>query len=536
MRHPFLPTVLITFLAATPVLAQQHEHGAQPAERLGKVHFPTSCTAEVQPAVDRAVALLHSFWYGAAANAFQDVVKRDPSCGIAHWGIAMAAWGNPFGGTRTPETFTRGLAAVAAGRAAQPKTTRERAYLDAVELLYKDADRLDHPTRATAYEEAMARLVAAHPDDTEAAIFYAIALDAAAPATDKKYTKQMKAAGILEKAFAAQPDHPGVAHYLIHTYDVPALAEKGLSAARRYADIAPDAPHALHMPSHIFTRVGAWEDSVSSNRASAAAANKAGSPAEELHAMDYQAYAYLQLARDADAARVKADADAVIKRVEVSGGYGLAGFFAAAAIPARVALERGDWAGAASLTPLAETFPATEAITWFARALGAARSGKADEAAASAAKLEPLRQRLIQAKDAYWADQVDIQRKLADGWVLYARGEKDKAVALVREAATQEDATDKSPVTPGPLAPARELLAEMLLDAGRPADALVEFETVMRKEPGRFRAIAGAMRSAALAKQDAKARNYASALVALAKDSDGQRPALTEAKAIVAGK
>src|SRR5688572_26686421 len=536
MRHPLLATVLMTCLAVTPALAQQHEHGAQPAERLGKVHFQTSCSAEVQPAFDRAVALLHSFWYAAAANAFQDVIKRDPSCAIAHWGIALSGWGNPFGGTRNPETFTRGLAAVASGRAVQPKTPRERAYLDAVELLYKDADKLDHPTRATAYEDAMARLVAAHPDDTEAAIFYAIALDAASPSTDKKYTKQLKAAGILEKAFAAQPDHPGIAHYLIHTYDVPALAEKGLSAARRYAGIAPDAPHALHMPSHIFTRVGAWEDSVSSNRASAAAASKAGAPAEELHAMDYQVYAYLQLAQDADAARVKAEADAVIKRVEVSGGYGLAGFFAAAAIPARVALERGDWAAASSLTPLTGTFPATEAITWFARTLGAARRGNAAEAEASAAKLEPLRQRLIQAKDAYWADQVDIQRKLADGWVLFAKGDRDKALGLVREAATQEDATDKSPVTPGPLAPARELLGEMLLDAGRPADALAEFETVMRKEPGRFRAIAGAMRAAAMAKQDAKARNYAAALVALAKGSDGKRPALTEARTIAAGK
>jgi hypothetical protein len=381
-----------------------------------------------------------------------------------------------------------------------------------------------------AYEQAMQRLVAANPSDTEAAIFYAIALDAAAPPTDKKYTKQLQAALLLEKAFAAQPEHPGISHYLIHSYDVPALADKGLPAARRYAAIAPDAPHALHMPSHIFTRVGAWEDSISSNIASAASARKANSAPEELHAMDYQVYAYLQLAKDADALRVRSESEATIKRVDAGSGYGLAGFFAAAAIPARVALERGDWKSAATLSPMSGTFPATEAIAWFARAVGAARSGNVQEATASTAKLAPLRDKLLAAKDAYWASQVDIMRMGAEAWTLQAQGKTAEAVARMREAANAEDATEKSPVSPGPLAPAREMLGELLLETGQARDALREFETAMVKEPGRFRSLAGAMRAADQAGDAAKARKYASQLIALAKTASPGRPEIEKAK------
>jgi len=523
----------VATLSWSPAIArQQHEHAGTPPERLGKVHFETSCTKAVQPDFDRAVALLHSFWFAASSAAFGAVAETDPACAMAHWGVAMATWGNPLGGTRTRQAFERGLAAIAKARTANPKTPRERAYIDAVELLYTDHDTLDHPTRATAYEKAMAQVAAANPRDSEAAIFYAIALDAAAPATDKTYAKQLKAAMILEKAAAAQPDHPGISHYLIHSYDVPALADKGLPAARRYSTIAPDAPHALHMPSHIFTRVGAWEDSIKSNMASAAAANKAGSPPEELHAMDYMVYAYLQLARDGDARRVRADAEAVVKRVDAAGGYGLAGFFAAAAIPARVALEQGDWREASTLTPLAGTFPATEAMTWFARAIGLARSGHAQDAAASAAKLVPLREALVARNDAYWADQVDIQRKTAEAWAKYAQGQAESALALMREAAKQEDGTEKSPVSPGPLAPARELLAEMLLDAGQAKAALTEFEAVMVKEPGRYRSLAGAMRAAEQTGDKARAKQYAGRLLDLAKSAAPGRPDLEHAKTL----
>jgi hypothetical protein len=531
-RHLLVLAIAAVLMPAV-TWAQQHEHGGAPPERLGKVHFPTTCAKDVQAEFDRAVALLHSFWFAASGAAFESVAQKDPSCAMAHWGVAMANWGNPLGGTRTPQTFQIGLAAVAKARAANPRTPRERGYIDAVELLYKDADKLDHPTRVTAYEKAMEAVVASNPKDSEAAIFYAIALDAAAPATDKTYAKQLKAAAILEKAFAAEPGHPGISHYLIHSYDVPTLAGKGLSAARRYAGIAPDAPHALHMPSHIFTRVGAWEDSISSNKASAASAEKAGSPPEALHAMDYQVYAYLQLARDADAQRVKTESEATIKRVSAASGYGLAGFFAAAAIPARVALERGDWSSAAALTPLAGTFPATEAITWFARAIGAARSGNTAEATTSAEKLAPLRDRLVSAKDSYWADIVDIQSKLALGWAKYAQGQREEGLTLVREAAKQEDATDKSPISPGPLAPARELLAEMLADAGRAKEALVEFEAVMVKEPGRYRSLAGGMAAAEQSGDKIKARKYAMQLIALAKSAAPGRPELTKARTLV---
>jgi hypothetical protein len=284
------------------------------------------------------------------------------------------------------------------------------------------------------------------------------------------------------------------------------------------------------MPSHIFTRVGAWEDSISSNMASAASAKKANSPPEELHAMDYQAYAYLQLAKDADAERVRTEAEATVKRVDAASGYGLAGFFAAAAIPARVALERGQWRDAAALTPLAGSFPATEAITWFARAVGAGRSGNAQEASASAAKLAPLRDKLLAAKDAYWASQVDIMRKGAEAWTLYAEGKRTEAVARMREAADAEDATEKSPVSPGPIAPAREMLGELLLETGQTRDALREFEAAMVKEPGRFRSLAGAMRAADQAGDAAKAKKYASQLLDLGKSASPGRSELNQAR------
>jgi hypothetical protein len=508
--------------------AQEHQHGAQPAERLGKVHFETSCAASVRADFDRAVALLHSFWYGAAIAAFEDVAKKDPACAMAHWGAALGIWGNPLGGTRTPATLERGRAAVEKAKATPAKTERERGYVAAVDALY--AGEATQPQRALAYERAMEAVVAKHPADTEAKIFYAIALDAAANPADQTYAKQLKAAGILEPIFKAQPDHPGVAHYLIHSYDVPALAGKGLPAARRYASIAPDAPHALHMPSHIFTRVGAWQDSIDSNRASAASALKANSPPEALHAMDYQAYAYLQLARDTEAMRVLAESKAILTKVEAGGGYGFAGVYGAAAIPARVALERGVWADAAALPPQSSPFPHGDAVILFAKALGAARGGQAAEARTQAEALGPLVEKLRAANEVYWAGQVEIQRKASLAWTLYAEGRTSDAIALARQAADEEDATEKSPVSPGPIAPARELYAEMLLEAKQAAAALAEFEKAMTREPGRFRSIAGAMRAADAAGDRAKARKYASALLSLAKDASPGRADLADAR------
>jgi hypothetical protein len=375
--------------------------------------------------------------------------------------------------------------------------------------------------------------VAKYPKDTEAAVFYAIGLDAAADPADKTYAKQLQAAKTLEQVMASQPDHPGIAHYLIHSYDYPALAEKGLPAARRYAKIAPDAPHALHMPSHIFTRVGSWQDSIDSNMASAAAAKKANSPAEELHAMDYQAYAYLQMGKDTDAMRVQSETGAILKRVEAGSGYNLAGEYAAAAIPARVVLERGAWKDAASLYARTTAFPQADAITHFARVLGAARSGRPAEARAGLATLATIPETLKAKNDAYWSNIVAIQRMAAEGWTLQAEGKTTAAIALLRKAADEEDKTEKSPVTPGPIAPARELLAEMLLETGQAGEALVEFEKSMTREPKRFRSLAGAMRAAQAAKDAAKTRQYAGRLLTMAKGAAPGRPEIAEAQKLV---
>ncbi len=532
-RIPIALVVTVAFGASLP--AQQHEHPGTP-ERLGTVHFETSCSAAVRDKFDRAVALLHSFWYSAAIDAFTEVAKADPKCAMAHWGVAMSVWGNPFGGTRTPAAMSRGAAAVEQAKATGAGTPRERDYIAAVELLYAGADKLDHPTRALAYERAMESVVAKYPADTEAPIFYAVALDAAASPTDQTYAKQLKAAGLLEKAFAAQPKHPGISHYLIHSYDYPALAAKGLPAARRYATIAPDAPHALHMPSHIFTRVGAWDDSVSSNMASAAAAKKASSPGEQLHALDYQTYAYLQMAQDTAALGARKDAIEVISTMDPGNNYGFAAFYAAAAIPARAALERGAWAEAATLEARPSPFPHADSITWFTRALGAARSKQPGEARKNVEKLTPVPEALRQKSEMYWAGQVDIQRKGAEAWTLQAEGKTAEAIALMTQAADDEDRTDKNAVTPGPIVPARELLGELLLDAGRPKDALAAFERAMTREPGRFRSLAGAMRAAQAAGDAAAARKHASALLALAKNATPGRPEIAEARKLASAK
>jgi hypothetical protein len=374
----------------------------------------------------------------------------------------------------------------------------------------------------------MERLSQRYPDDREAAIFYALALNATALPTDKTYANQLKAAAILEKVFAEQPQHPGVAHYLIHSYDYPPIAEKGVGAARRYAGIAPAAPHALHMPSHIFTRRGYWQESVESNRASAAAAQN---HFDQLHAMDYLTYAYLQMAQDQAAKRVLDDMNAIQK---INTEHFVVGF-ALATIPSRYALERGRWSDAASLTLFGKEFPwgrfpQSEAQLVFARGLGAARSGNAAAARQDLDRLQVLRDALAAAKNGYWAEQVDIQHRIVAAWIARAEGKKDEALALMRSAADREDATEKHPVTPGPLVPARELLGEMLLESNEPAQALKEFEASMRVEPNRFRGLLGAARAAELAGDRGKARTYYSQLVILGEKADSERPEILQAK------
>lgn len=523
--------LFVSLLAAFLFGARPAGPQEKPREKLGKVHFPVSCNAEAQRQFNRAVALLHSFWFEAATEAFGAVAQTDPRCAMAYWGAAMSALANPFTWPPPGKALSEGSAAVEKAKAIGAKTQRERDYIAAVESLYRDADKVDHRARVLAYEKAMEGLYRRYPKDREAAVFYALALNATASPADKTYANQLKAAAILEKVFAEQPQHPGVAHYLIHSYDYPAIASRGIRAARRYAQIAPSAPHALHMPSHIFTRRGFWQDSIKSNLDSAAAAKN---QFDQFHAMDYLAYAYLQLGQDQKAKRVLEEIGSVPK---VTFEHFVTGY-ALAAIPARYAIERRRWEEAAALTPKPpdfpwSRFPQSESITFFARGLGAARSGNVARARQDLERLAVLRESLAQGKQRYWEEQVDIQAKVVEAWIAFAEGRRDEALRLMRAASDAEDATDKHPVTPGPLVPARELLGEMLLEAGRPGDALKEFEASMRIEPNRFRGLHGAAKAAQLSGERKKAEDYYAKLLRLSREADAEREELREAKAFL---
>src|SRR5256885_6836294 len=528
-------SAVVVMLASSGVRAQTPRAGG---ERLGKGHFATSCAPAAAEEVDHAIALPHPFEFADAIAGFKKVLDSDPSCGIAQWGIAMATWGNPFAGLRAPKVLQDGLVAAEKAQSIGAKTDRERAYIAAVALLYKDAAALDHRARTLAYEKAMAELSAKYPDDREAAAFYALAVDQTAPPTDKTYANQLKAAAILERLYKVEPDHPGVPHYLIHSYDVPALAPRALPYARKYANLAPDAPHALHMPAHTFTRVGSWQESIETNIRSHDVSMQRHDVGEGLHAWDYEMYAYLQTAQDAAAKKILDGVTEIVDRpspvAEVRPGNAAApampgmpgmaaspaGGWAAAAIPARWAIERGAWSEAAALTARPSPQPFVEAITRFARALGAARSGKPDLAKAEIEQLIALREKEVQAKDAYWATQLDIQRQAAQGWAFWAEGRKEDALRTLTAAAALEDTTDKSAITPGPIAPAHELLGEMLLEANQPAAALKEFETNLKREPNRFRSVYGAGRAAESAGDRAKARSYYGQLVKICERGD----------------
>jgi len=527
----FLVVALIALVYAS--LGKTQERAT---EKLGKVHFPVSCSAVAQEQFDRAVALLHSFWLDEAAKAFAAIAQADPGCAMAHWGTAMTLFGNPFTWPLSGKALPDGWMAVEKAKAAQAKTQRERDYIGAVEAFYKDWDKVDHRTRALAYVKAMEELAQRYPEDTEASVFYALALDVTALPTDKTYANQLKAAGILEKVFAEQPDHPGVAHYLIHSYDFPPISAQGLTAARRYASIAPSAPHALHMPAHIFTRRGLWEESIETNRRSAATSKN---HFDSLHAMDYLEYAYLQGARDRDAKRVL-DEITAIKKVDREH---FVTAYALAAIPARYVLERGRWADAAKLLPYPNerdfpwsNFPQGMAILVYARALGGARSGNAPAVRKEIERLQRLREAMIEAKIAYWAQQADIQIKVASAWAAFAEGNKQEALKLMREGADMEDASEKHPVTPGHVLPARELLGEMLLELKQPALARKEFEASHKVEPNRFRGFYGAARAAELSGDKEKAKTYYAKLVAICEKADTERAELKQAKAFLAKK
>lgn len=480
----------IAVLFAVPVFAAQSQH-QHTTDKFGTVHFPTSCSPKVAPTFDLAVAQLHSFEFGASIKTFNEVLAADPTCAMAHWGIALSRWTNPMSaGNRAPALLKTGKESIdAAIRLAAGASERERGYIQAVSQLYDDFEKKDQRTRILAYERAMNDLATRYPDDTEARIFYAISLAASAAPTDKTYANQLKAGAILESMWEKQPDHPGLSHYIIHSYDYPALADKAREAAKRYVTIAPSAAHALHMPSHTFTRVGMWEESINTNKRSGDVAVTTGSIAEALHAADYAMYASLQLGKLAAAKAILDGMPALAAKFDPNAITGaappLAGFFAIAAIPARWALERRAWAEAAALEPKATDYPYTEAMTYFARALGASRTGDLARAKASVDSLASIQQRLTAKKETYWAEQVAIQHLTAQAWVDLAEKRETEALARMREAVTREDATEKSAVTPGPLAPARELLGDMLMALNRPAEARVEYRTTLKKEPNR---------------------------------------------------
>ena len=526
----------VVFVLHGTALAQDHQHPAT-QERLGTVSFQTSCRPEVAADFNRGVALLHSFEFRPAMQAFESVLARDASCAMAQWGIALCHWGNPFAGIKAGPLLERGRATIEKGLSTGTPTPRERGYLSAVAELYRNADTVPHRDRTIAYARAMETVQREFPDDMEARIFYALAVNQTAAPSDKTYAAQLEAAAMLEPLWRQHPDHPGLPHYIIHAYDHPPLANRALDAARRYATIAPSAPHALHMPSHTFTRVGYWADSVATNIASEQSALQQNVVGEALHAMDYQIYAYLQMAADRPAAAVLQRMPAIAARLDVNamGGAapGAAGVYATAAIPARYALERGAWEEAAALTPKTSTVPHADAVTHFARALGASRSGKPAAAGADIERLAALRDALAAARDDYWREQVDIQRRIARAWVAFAEGRRAEGIELMRAAAETENATDKAAISPGPLAPAHELLGEMLLEAGRAHDALAAFEATMKKEPRRFRGVYGAARAAEAGGDRARARELYAMLLEIARQTDSDRPEIRHARTYV---
>ena len=496
-------------------------------DKLGTVKFQNSCKAQVQEKLTRGVAMLHSFWYSAAERTFEELAAEDPSCAIAAWGFASILMSNPLQGIgASAKDAPRAQAAIDKGRQMGAKTQRERDYLEAVAAYYADFASKTERQRQLARAQAYEALAAKYPKDDEAQIFYAVYLAGTQLQSDQTYAAYLKAASILERQFAKYPNHPGVAHYLIHSYDAPPIAQKGVPAAKRYASIAPDAPHALHMPSHIFTRVGAWQESATTNRRSADIAAKGGEFDEGAHARDYMVYAFLQLARDGDALKT-------IEEARKLTGYNEARFtapYALAAMPARYAMERGAWRDAARLEPQTSRFPFSEAITFHARAIGAARAGDLSQAKEDLKQIESRREALRAAKNEYWGTEVEVMRLSAGAWVALMENRADEALRAMREAADLEDKNEKHIVTPGRVVPARELLADMLMELKRPKDALAEYEQSQKREPDRFRGLYGAALAAEMSGDGKSARRYYQRLVQMAGKGEG-RAELTLARA-----
>jgi tetratricopeptide (TPR) repeat protein len=540
MKHFLFFLALLSF-CASPLAAvraddegQHHHHEDLTEKQLGTVNFPISCTAGVQKPFARGVALLHSFWYEEAQKEFEDIAKDDPKCAMAHWGIAMSLW-HQLWNQPDAKVLKQGQSEVKQALALHPKTDRERAYINAMGAFYNGKP--DHEARAKAYAAAMKKIYETYPEDHEAAAFYALSLLGSEPDHDTTFAQRKEAAAILEKLFATEPDHPGVAHYLIHAYDKPQLAELGLPAAQRYAQVAPAAPHALHMPSHIFARVGDWQDDIKSNLASVDATRKSaamhmGGEGHQFHAMDFLVYAYLQCGREADAMAI---IEEVKKMPPMQDMYGM-GFdprtFALSKFPATYYIELRRWSDAAQLQPVEGATEGNLAITHWARAIGAARSGNLTQAKQDIDAMQKEEADLSGKRKKESAEFVEDSRQEAEAWVLHAEGKNDEALAMLRKLADKEDAEGEEPSA----VPAREMLADMLLEAKRPAESLAEYQTDLKLNPKRFNGLYGAAQAAEAAGKSTNATEYYAELVQDCAGGTSDRPELTRAKGLVAKK
>jgi tetratricopeptide (TPR) repeat protein len=512
MKTALASIVLLVVVALTaPALAQ---------EKLGKVTFPTSCDAKVQAQFERGVAMLHSYWFTEARKVFDAVIAQDPKCAMAYWGLAVNYLGNSLAAAPSPKDAAAAAEALDRARAIGAKTQRERDWIEAIGAYYHDYDKAPVNARMAAYTKAMEQMTQRYPDDFEAWTYYALTLQASAPKNDKTYANQLKSAEILERLFKQNPDHPGVAHYLVHAYDYPPLADKGIKIAVAYGRIAPAAPHARHMPSHIYSMVGMWEDSIASNRSAIEI------QPDYYHATDFMVYAYLQLAQDAKA-KTLVDTITALPRQDYPN---IAGFTAVAVVPARYVLERGDWAGAAALPVMDTGRQQADSLVRFTRGLGMARSGDLAGAKREIQAMQELRTALEKSSQGYWADRTEEQMLAVSAWVAYAEGKRDEALKLMRAAADGEDGSVKHVAMENRLYPMRELLGELLLQLGRASAALREFEAAQKENPNRYRGLYGSARAAEAAGDRQKAAGYYEKLVALAGKADTSRAEIAKAK------
>ncbi len=530
--------ILVLSIAAAflvPMAADEgHHHEELTQDQLGTVHFPVSCSPEVQKNFERGVALLHSFWYEEAEKTFRAIEKDDPKCAMAYWGDGMSQWHQLW---NHPDAATIKRERAALKKAGTPTTDRERDYLAALKTFYADK-KMDHDARAQAYSAAMEKVYQKYPDDHEAAAFYALSLLASEPDGDTTFANNKKAGEILGKLLVTEPNHPGVAHYLIHAYDKPQLAELGLPAARRYAQIAPAAPHALHMPSHIFARLGLWQDDIDSNLASIAATRKTaamhmGGEGHQFHAMDYLVHAYMQSGREADALKVIEEVKAMAPMKDMYGSGTDPRLFALVAFPASYALELHHWTEAASLAPVPGASTGDNSITYWARAIGAVRSGKVAQARSDIAQIEQIHKTLLKQGKKGFAESVDQDRIEAVAWLDYAEGKADRALASLRAVAAEQESTGEE--SDG-MIPAREMVADMFLEMKRADDALAEYEGALKFFPNRFNSLYGAGQAAEMAGKTQKAGEYYAVLLKNCEGSTSSRPELAKAKETVVAK